>query len=110
MSHPHFNQETREGFFDPGFKIATESMRCEMCNPGNLYKTYLPGKIIQDVLINSIQPLSFCQAVLKRQSFAANGFCFTGMCNSIQYLQKQNDSFTAFSCHQFSHQCAYLNL
>ncbi len=47
-----------------------------MGNFCDLLQAYLPGEIIQDILIYRIQSFRFRQTVLKSQSFTANCFCF----------------------------------
>ena len=61
-------------------------MRRKVGDAGNLIEADFFCEIIQDILVNSIQSLCLRQTVLKSQTFTANRFSFTRICDCIEYL------------------------
>lgn len=96
-------QELRECFFDPRFKIAAKRIGRNMRHPRYLGKRDLLAEIIQDILVDRIEPLRLGGVMVKFQPLAADGFGLFRMRNDLQDLQQQDDPFSALCDKQPAH-------
>lgn len=103
MPDANLYQEFRKSFLDPGFKIPAKRIGRYMRHPGYLRKRDLLAKIIQDILVDGIEPLRLGRVVIKFQPLAANRLGLPGMRDDLQDLQQQDDPFPAFGNQQPAH-------